>query len=281
MSQIPAPINVAAPKQNEMIIGKPLNEPEYQDVPDVQIQGVPCIAMVGTCFPLIGWVSAITCVQPNHHQAITHCGKLTAVLEEPGIHVIWGCGDRKSVSVMQQVMEVPRREVLKVVDREGSPLVVSAILNYRVVDAKKALFAVENYDDYVQKNASAILKQAVATHTYNELKTDVDNVNANMHKQIAPIMAKAGVQVASMVLNEMNYATEIASAMLKKQQAGALIEARELIVEGAVKIAQDAVRKLEEGGTVTMRPEDKVKLVTNLLTVTCSDRDAQPTVGVS
>jgi regulator of protease activity HflC (stomatin/prohibitin superfamily) len=277
-------INVA-PKQEEMakMIGKGQAEPlEFQDVPDVEVQSVPCFAKVGTLFPLLGWASTVACVQPNTHIAITHCGKLTGVLTTPGIHCVWGCGDRKSVSVMQQVSEVPKGHGgnLKVVDRAGSPLIVSAILNFRVVDAKKALFAVDNFNDYVQKNASAILKHVVATHTYDELKTDVDRVNRNMLAEIAPIMSKAGIQVASMVLNEMNYATEIASAMLKKQQAGALIEARELIVEGAVKIAQDAIRKLEEGGTVTMQPADKVKIVTNLLTVTCGDREAQPTVQV-
>jgi len=263
------------------MIGKPQRFVEYQDVPDVEIQGVPCVAMVGTFFPIFGWASAITCVSPNHHQAVLHCGKLTRVITEPGIHCIWGCGDKKNVSVMQQVTEVPKGHGgnLKVVDRKGSPLIVSAILNYRVVDARKALFAVEDFQNYVQKNASATLKQCVATHTYDELKTDVDQVNRNMLDQIAPIMSKAGIQVASMVLNEMNYATEIASAMLKKQQAGALIEARELIVEGAVKIAQDAIRRLEEGGTIRMEPADKVKIVTNLLTVTCGEKDAQPTIG--
>mmetsp|Transcript_12435 Transcript_12435/g.20373 ORF Transcript_12435/g.20373 Transcript_12435/m.20373 type:complete len:281 (+) Transcript_12435:105-947(+) len=276
----PSHIN-AAPKQEEMaqMIGKPQRLHEYQDVPDVEIQDVPCVAKVCALVPIFGWATAIYCVSPNQHQAVTHCGKLTGVLTEPGLHCIWGCGDRKNVSVMQQVTEVPTGGNLKVVDRKGSPLIVSAILNYRVVDARKALYAVKDFNDYVQKNASATLKHCVATHTYDELKTDVDNVNRNMLEQIAPIMSKAGIQVASMVLNEMNYATEVASAMLKKQQAGALIEARELIVEGAVKIAQDAIRKLEEGGTVRMEPADKVKIVTNLLTVTCGEKDAQPTIG--
>jgi regulator of protease activity HflC (stomatin/prohibitin superfamily) len=279
----PASLN-EVPKQEQMgasMIGNPRENIEFADVPDVAIQDVPCIAKICTCFPLFGWMSAITCVNPNTHQAILHCGRLTKIITTPGVHCIWGCHEKRSVSVMQQVKEVPKAHGgnLKVVDRAGSPLIVSAILNYRVVDAKRALFAIDNFDDYVQKNASAILKHVVATHTYDELKTDVETVNRNMLAQISPIMSKAGIQVASMVLNEMNYATEIAAAMLKKQQAGALIEARELIVEGAVKIAQDAIRKLEEGGTVTMQPADKVRIVTNLLTVTCGDKDAQPTVS--
>jgi len=154
MMAAPSQINVA-PKQEEMakMIGKPQRVQEYQDVPDVEIQAVPCVAKVCTFFPLFGWAATITCVSPNHHQAILHCGKLTRVLTEPGIHCIWGCGDKKNVSVMQQVTEVPKGHGgnLKVVDRKGSPLIVSAILNYRVVDARKALFAVEDFNDYVQK----------------------------------------------------------------------------------------------------------------------------------
>eukprot|EP00929_Paragymnodinium_shiwhaense_P045769 TRINITY_DN23334_c0_g1_i8.p1 TRINITY_DN23334_c0_g1~~TRINITY_DN23334_c0_g1_i8.p1 ORF type:complete len:280 (-),score=56.71 TRINITY_DN23334_c0_g1_i8:194-1033(-) len=252
------------------------------DLPDIEITEVPLIAKIGTFVPLIGWLSMLTVVPPNHHQAIVHCGHVTSLLTESGIHCIWGCGDRRNITVMQQVMEVPSTNsgTLKVVDRSGSPLVVSAILNFRVVDATKALFAVADFSEYVQKNASAVLKQVVATHTYNELKHDVEEVNANMKRQLQPMMAKAGILVSSMVLNEMNYATEIASAMLKKQQAGALIEARELIVEGAVKISQDAIKKLEEGG-VEMKASDKVRIITNLLTVTCSDRDASPTLPLA
>jgi regulator of protease activity HflC (stomatin/prohibitin superfamily) len=288
MSQIlvkPTQVN-EAPQQEGMqarMIGNPQSDCEFTDVPDVKIQAVPIIAKIATCFPLLGWASTVACVNPNQHQAILHCGKLTQIITEPGIHCLWGCHEKRSVSVMQQVKEVPKGHAgnLKVVDRAGSPLIVSAILNYRVADAKRALFAVDNFDDYVQKNASAILKQIVATHTYDELKTDVEAVNTNMLAAIQPIMSKAGIQVKSMVLNEMNYSTEIAAAMLKKQQAGALIEARELIVEGAVKIAQDAIRKLENDGTIGLQPADKVRIVTNLLTVTCGDKEAQPTVATN
>ena len=168
------------------------------------------------------------------------------MLKTPGLHCIWGCHEWKDCSIMQQVMEVPSEGgTLKVVDRAGSPLIVSAILNYRVVDAKRALFAVEDWDFFALKNAQTVLKQTVATHTYEELKNDVDKVNTNMVQRLKSIMSKAGIHVTSMEINEMNYATEIAAAMLKKQQAGALIEARELIVEGAVKIANSAITMLE------------------------------------
>ena len=90
----------------------------------------------------------------------------------------------------------------------------------------------------------------------------------------------AGVKILSVALNELNYAPEIASSMLKKQTAGAMVEDRQLIVDGAIRIAEDAVVKLEAGGKMKLSNEDKVRIVTNLLTVTCSDNDATPTVRV-
>jgi rRNA-processing protein FCF1 len=113
------------------------------------------------------------------------------------------------------------------------------------------------------------------------LKSEQEVVNQSMLARLRPILTVAGVSVQSMNLNELNYAPEIASGMLKKQQAAALIQARKLIVEGAVRIAQDAVRMLAEGQeAVVMTNDQKVQLISNLLTVTCSDVDATPTVAL-
>merc|ERR1711918_41205 len=99
-----------------------------------------------------------------------------------------------------------------------------------------------------------------------------------MGEALAPTMERAGVQVTNITLSELNYAHEIAAAMLKKQQAGALIEARALVVDGAVRIAQDAVARLEKESALKMSDEEKTKIVTNLLTVICSDTEATPTI---
>merc|ERR1711939_456862 len=147
-------------------------------------------------------------------------------------------------------------EAIKVVDAVGAPVMVSAIMNYQVVDPLRAMYSVDNYHENVMVNAQAVLKMVVGQYSYNELKSQTEHIN------------------------ELNYAPEIASAMLKKQQAGALIEARQLIVDGAVRIAGDAIKKITEEGTVKMTDQDKVKIITNLLTVTCSDTDTTPTVSL-
>merc|ERR1711998_822875 len=151
---------------------------------------------------------------------------------------------------------------------------VPAILNYRVVDAKKALLHIENRDKFVNTNAQAVLKQTVSQYSYDNLKADHDEVNERMRCTLQPLMVQAGIDIMSMSLNDLSYAPEVAAAMLKRQQAMALVDARTLIVEGAVRIAQDVVTKLEQDGTVTLDEDQKVKIVTNLLTVTCADTDA-------
>merc|ERR1711988_1410692 len=156
---------------------------------------------------------------------------------------------------------------------------MGAILNFQVVDPLKAIFAVEHYENNVMVNAQAVLKTVVGQYSYNELKSQTQRINESLRTQMEPTVARSGVHVVSMYLNELNYAPEIASAMLKKQQAGALIEARQLIVDGAVRIASDAIKKIGAEGTVAMSDQDKVKIVTNLLTVTCSDTDT-PTVNL-
>lgn len=243
---------------------------------EVEVQSVPCLAKLSAIGPCT-WPTMCYCVNPNEEVAVITYGTLTRMRAEPGCYCDWP-NVRRSISVKMLTVNLPDS---KVADANGAPVVVSAILNYRVCDAKRAMFAVEDCNRFVLTNATAILKQVVGTHTYEELKTHAKEVNQAMADQVRPEVAIAGIHVESMQMNELNYAPEIAGAMLKKQQAGALVEARELIVEGACKIAQDAISRLEASGKLELSQSDKVKIVTNLLTVTCSETDATPTVNVS
>jgi regulator of protease activity HflC (stomatin/prohibitin superfamily) len=169
----------------------------------------------------------------------------------------------------------------KIVDLNGSPIMVSAIMNYQVKAPLKAICNVENFTEYVMINAQGVVKSVIGKHSYNGLKAVTEAVNAQLcTKEMQPKVDCMGVRILLVVLNKLNYAPEIASSMMKKQTAGAMVEARQLIVQGTVQIAQDMVVALEEGGKVKLSNEDKVKFVTNLLTVTCSDTNATPTVGL-
>lgn len=269
-------ISLLAPPQQQQHIDGVALVPQPAAITEVEATGAPCLAKVMGFIPIF-WPGMCYAVSPNEHTAIVSMGRLANMRTEPGCYCDWP-HIRTSISVKVRSLNLPES---KITDSRGSPVLVSAILNYRVVDATKALFAVENYTNFVMLNATAVLKQVVGTHSYEELKVNSADVNIGLTRAVRGEVAAAGIYVESMHMNELNYAPEIAGAMLKKQQAGALVEARELIVEGAVKIAQDAITRLEEGGKVVMSPQDKVKIVTNLLTVTCAENEATPTVNVS
>jgi len=252
-----------------------------EEISEVEIQPVPASSKLLSCLfaPLLPFVGCgLYTVDAKSEAAVLHMGKLTEMQKDAGLHCGMPCGmEVRHVSTKQATMDLPTS---KVADRVGNPVMVSAILNYRVVDAKRALLHVEDRSQYINTNAQAVLKQTVSQYSYDQLKTDHDEVNERMRQSLQPLMVTAGISVSSMSLNDLSYAPEVAAAMLKRQQASALVDARTLIVEGAVKIAQDAVTRLQEDGMVTLDDQQKVAIVTNLLTVTCSDRDATPTVSL-
>lgn len=244
----------------------------------LEVKPLPVAAAIGSILVLpiqllIGWLV----VDPKQVVVTTHCGVLTKVYDEPGCFPVPICGQEKRVvSTAMQSMDLPNS---KIVDGNGNPILVSAIVNFVVVNPRQAIYGTTNYMSYLSINASATLKAVVGNHTYNELKSNTLVINKELADALQPQVDVAGLRILSVSLNELNYAPEIAANMLKKQAAGAMIEARQLIVEGAVQIAQDAVARLERGNLV-LSDQDKVKIVTNLLTVTCGESGAQPAVIV-
>eukprot|EP00930_Biecheleria_cincta_P096716 TRINITY_DN88523_c0_g1_i1.p1 TRINITY_DN88523_c0_g1~~TRINITY_DN88523_c0_g1_i1.p1 ORF type:complete len:281 (+),score=63.35 TRINITY_DN88523_c0_g1_i1:54-896(+) len=262
--------------RNQVAQGIPVSQ---HSVPDVEIQSVPMISKIASC-----WCCPVLCctccytVQPNEHAAVLHFGKFTHLETSAGLHFAWPAGkDVRQVTVKQQTLSLPEA---KITDSNGTPVLVSAIVNYRVADVAKAMFSVEDYRSYLLNNATTVLKQVVSKNSYDNLKEHAPDLNEDMMKEVQNRVSFAGIQISSMSLNELNYAPEIAASMLRRQQAESLVDAREKIVEGAVNIAQSAIERLESGGKIKMSDADKVKIVTNLLTVTCSESDATPTVSM-
>jgi regulator of protease activity HflC (stomatin/prohibitin superfamily) len=211
-------------------------------------------------------------VGPRETILILHNGRLTKMEGEPGCH--WAaacCRSMRAVTNQDIVWNMP---MLKMVDKTGVPILVSAILVYRIVDAKKAALDIDDYRNFVESLGTAALKQVVQLYSYEELKVEARTISDKIVRELQHRVLVAGAQIDSMTLNELNYAPEIASAMLKKQQAGALIEARELIAEGAVQISLDAVTRLE--GKMQIERDEKVKIVTNLLTICTGEENAKP-----
>jgi membrane protease subunit (stomatin/prohibitin family) len=188
------------------------------------------------------------------------------------------------VATAAQSVDLPNQ---KMVDANGNPLQVSAMLVYNVKDSFKATISVQNYREFVMQQAQAVLKQVVSRHPYESpdhkatsLKTEGKQIGRELVDALQEKVDQAGVHIQSFQFNEMSYAPEIASQMLKRQQAVALVQARSAIVEGAVETAYGAIVAMEQKG-IKFSTEGKEKLVTSLLTVMCSEHDATPTVQVS
>ncbi len=273
-------INSSTTKPGEFTMSR-LSTPRRNGlkIANVRQQDVPLVAKCCSliCCPLAFMGTAYT-VDQQTEAAVLHLGVLTHIERTPGLHFTWPCfREVKTISTKHRTVSLPS---MKVADQSGAPILVSAILNYYVEDAKQAIFNVENFNSYVLNNAEAVLKQVVGRYSYYQLKSETEQINQAMLDTITPLVKVAGAKVTSMLLNELNYAPEVASGMLKTQQAGALLEARTIIVEGAVKIALDAVKMLEQSG-LKMTEEGKSKMVSNLLTVSVSDVDATPTISMS
>lgn len=178
-----------------------------------------------------------------------------------------------------QTFEMPNTKVL---DLRGSPVVVSGIITYTIVDARAAAIDVSHPHRYVHDQAPAILKRIVSMYPYEShdgspsLKTETIEIATRMRDALQAKCQVAGVQIASFSINELSYAPEIAATMLKRQQAEALIAARKAIVLGAKEIAKDAV---DDVGT-DMTVEQKANLLSSLLVVLVGDKDVTPTLSV-
>lgn len=175
---------------------------------------------------------------------------------------------------------------LKVNDHEGNPVEIAAIVVWKVVETAEALFNVENYEDFVRVQSESAIRNMASTYPYDShqdsvlsLRGNTNEVAENLKHEIHQRLQKAGIEIVEARISHLAYAPEIAGTMLRRQQANAIIAARTRIVEGAVGMVEMALDKLEAGGKVKLDEERKAAMVSNLLVVLTSDRDAQPIVN--
>jgi len=244
----------------------------------------PLACFLGTlCFPFTLCFGCFT-VREQHEAVLLVYGKYSGIYKDPGLHCsnCWG-RELRTVSKQRQSISLPPT---KIVDKSGNPLIVSGIVVFWNENSKRAAIDIRNTREFTGNAAQAVLKSVVARHPYesekhNELclKTHGKQIGKQMVDQLQNDVVSAGVKILSFQFNELSYAPEIASAMLRRQQAMALVAARKTIVNGAIEITIGAVSGLEKEGVVFER-DDRSKMVTNLLTIICSDTDQKPTVSV-
>eukprot|EP01121_Diplochlamys_sp_Union-15-3_P001820 TRINITY_DN11582_c0_g1_i1.p1 TRINITY_DN11582_c0_g1~~TRINITY_DN11582_c0_g1_i1.p1 ORF type:complete len:264 (-),score=40.12 TRINITY_DN11582_c0_g1_i1:24-815(-) len=247
-----------------------------------------CVAYCLGCFCLpITLLCSCYAVNEREEIVALSFGKYIGTDKTPGLKFrnIWG-RELKKIPTAKIAAHLP---VTKVVDRNGNPLLVSGVIVYLFVNTEKAALDVVNAQQFVYDQAQAIMKQIVSRYPYEpddendhesmSLKTESSEIGKQFVKLLQKQVHVAGAKIISFQFNELSYAPEIAMGMLKKQQAKALVSARKTIVDGAVDISHGAIVELEEKG-VSMQPEDKTRLVSNLLLVICSDAEAKTSVPV-
>ena len=215
-------------------------------------------------------------------------GKSAGVWQQPGgkglteVHLPRR-GNRMKISLRSRNLNGER---LKVNDKRGNPIEIGAVLVWRVEDTAQALFDVDDYEEYVRVQSESALRHLTSQYAYDEgeeaeitLRSGVDEVSQALATELAQRLAKAGVVVEEARLTHLAYAPEIAQAMLRRQQAEAIIAARKKIVLGAVSMVESAVRDLAAGGVIDLDAERRAAMVSNLMVVLCSDSQTQPVIN--
>lgn len=222
-------------------------------------------------------------VNPNEAKVLQLFGRYVGTVKVPGLRWANPFFTKRQISQRIRNFETTR---LKVNDREGNPIDIAAVVVWRVVETAEACFEVDDYNNYVHVQSEAALRNLTTSYPYDthienqmSLRGNTAEVAAHLKTEIQDRLAKAGVEVIEARFSHLAYAAEIAAAMLQRQQAGAIIAARQRIVEGAVGMVEMALEMLNRKGIVRLDEERKATMVSNLLVVLCGERAAQPVVN--
>ncbi|MCL2464588.1 MAG: SPFH domain-containing protein [Micrococcales bacterium] len=222
-------------------------------------------------------------VSPGATKVVQFFGRYLGTVRRTGLIFVCPLTRKRTVSVRVRNFETNE---LKVNDQEGNPINIAAIVVWQVADTAKAVFAVQDYNDFVRVQSESALRHVAMSHPYdhpdsgeNSLRGATDIVSAEIAAEVAARVDIAGVEVIEARISNLAYAPEIAQAMLQRQQAGAIIAARSRIVEGAVTMVEGALERLEADSVVTLDEERKATMVSNLLVVLCGEARATPVVN--
>lgn len=238
---------------------------------------VVVLVVAGVC--LFG----LTVVNPNQAKVIQLFGTYKGSLKQQGLWWVNPLTTRRRVSLRVRNFESSK---LKVNDQDGNPIEIAAVVVWRVIDTAEAIFMVDDYENFVHVQSESALRNLATRYPYDShgegqmsLRMSVGEIAQRLRDEIQERLETAGVNVIESRITHLAYAAEIANAMLRRQQANAIIAARQKIVEGAVGMVQMALEALSANHVVELDEERKASMVSNLLVVLCSDRDAQPIVN--
>ena len=241
---------------------------------------VACVVLLLFCGIALG---GLTVVNPNEAKVVQLFGVYKGSLKQQGFSWVNPLTSRRRVSLRVRNFESSK---LKVNDHDGNPIEIAAIIVWRVIDTAEAIFQVNDYENFVHVQSESAVRVLATTYPYDAheegqvaLRISAAEIAHKLREEIQERLATAGVEVIEARLSHLAYAPEIASAMLRRQQANAIIAARQRIVEGAVGMVEMALDQLSAKHVVELDEERKATMVSNLLVVLCGDRDPQPVVN--
>ena len=228
-------------------------------------------------------LTSLVVVQPGQTKVVRFFGSYVGTVRRSGFWWILPLTDRRNLSIRVRNFETNH---LKVNDADGNPVEIASIVVWQVADTSRAVYAVDDYVNFVQVQAESALRHVATIHPYDDptgegtsLRGSTDVVAAELAQEVAQRVAIAGVEIVEVRISHLAYASEIAQAMLRRQQANAVVAARSRIVEGAVGMVELALTGLNERGIVELDEERKAAMVSNLLVVLCGDQPASPVVN--
>ena len=228
------------------------------------------------------WAGFFT-LQPNMAAVLLLFGKYRGTVKESGF--CWANPLLKKVKISLRARNL-NGQTIKVNDKRGNPIEIAAVVVWHVSDTAKAAFDVDEFEEYVTVQSEAALRHLASAYSYDSfddddksLRGNMDDVSQALREELEERVGKAGVLIEEARLSHLAYAPEIASAMLQRQQADAIVAARTRIVDGAIGMVEMALRRLDEDGAINLDEERKASMVSNLLVVLCGDKGAQPVVN--
>jgi len=247
----------------------------------------PAGIVVGVLLVLTGFFFAkgLFTLEPNEAAVLVFFGEYVATVRKDGFFFVNPLYNRKRVSLRVRNFNTP---TLKVNDKEGNPIEVAAVITWRVADTAQAMFDIEDFEDYTHMQSEMGLRELASSHAYDghggqevTLRGNLESVAKMLAETVQRHVDIAGVMVLEAKITHLAYASEIASVMLRRQQADAVVQARERMVEGAIGMVELALKRLEADGIARFGDGQRAALVTNLMTVLLSETGAQPVVSVS
>lgn len=241
---------------------------------------VSIVALIVIVFLLTG----LTPVAPGQARVVQLLGRYVGTIRQDGLRWVNPLTVRRSISTRIRNQET---QVLKVNDLAGNPIDIAAVVVWQVTDTAMATFDVDNFVDFVSIQTETAVRHIANSYPYDNnagtsrlsLRDNAEEITAELSREIGQRVAPAGVRIIESRLTRLAYAAEIAQAMLRRQQADAVVAARARIVEGAVGMVEQALHQLEEQDVVVLDDERKAVMVSNLLVVLCSEQNTQPVVN--